>query len=146
MHDTSAWAARRDLPELGTAATSSLEGTAIGLSLYLLLVVAAVAMRRRPDWHKRLIILATIQLLWPAFFRLRHLLPIVPQPEIWLALVLAYSPVLVAAQRDRWRYGKIHPVWLFVAPALVLEQGIEFAFFDQGALRHFGQWLYALLG
>lgn len=143
---TAAWAARRDLPEIGTAATSNLGGTAIGLSLYLSLVVAAVAMRRRPDWHKRLIMLATIQVLWPAFFRWRHLLPMVPRPEIWLALVLAYFPILIAAARDLWRYGRVHPVWLFVAPALVVEQSIEFAFFDRGVLRQFGQWLYSLLG
>ena len=142
---TAFWAAKRDLPELGTAATSSLAGTATGLSLYLLLVVAAVAMRRRPDWHKRLIVLATIQVLWPAFFRLRHLLPMVPQPEISLALVLAYLPILVAALRDLRCYGRVHPVWLYVAPALVLEQSVEFAFFDQGLQRSFGQWVYALL-
>ncbi|HVF36843.1 MAG TPA: hypothetical protein VNA29_02740 [Sphingomicrobium sp.] len=143
---TAIWAAKRDLAEQGTAATSSLAGTAIGLSLYLLLVIAAVAMRRRPDWHKRLIMLATIQVLWPAFFRLRHLLPTLPHPDIWLALVVAYMPVVVAALRDQWRYGQVHPVWLFVAPALILEQSVEFVFFDKGVLRGLGQWLYALLG
>lgn len=142
---TAVWAAKRDLPELGTAATSSMAGTATGLSLYLLLVIAAVAARRRPDWHKRLLVLATIQVLWPAFFRFRHLLPMVPDPDIWLALVLAYMPAVVAALRDRLRYGQIHPAWLFVAPALVLEQSAEFVFFDQGPLRSFGQWLYPLL-
>ena len=142
---TATWAATRDLPQLGSAATSSLAGTATGLTLYLLLVIAAIAARRRPDWHKRLLILATIQVLWPAFFRFRHLLPFVPQPDIWFALVLAYLPVLVAALRDRWRWGRIHPVWLFVGPALVVEQSVEFALFDQGPLRAFGQWLYALL-
>jgi hypothetical protein len=89
--------------------------------------------------------LATIQLLWPAFFRLRHLLPIIPKPEISFALVLAYTPVLVAALRDQRRYGKIHPVWLFVGPALILEQSVEFALFDQEPLRTLGQWLYAFL-
>lgn len=142
---TAVWAAQRDLPELGTAATSSLGGSVSGLSLYLLLVIAAVAARRRPDWHKRLIMLATIQVLWPAFFRLRHLLPAVPNPDIWFALVLAYLPIAIAAIRDYWRYGKIHPIWLYVGPALVIEQSIEFALFDQGALRRFGQWVYAIL-
>ena len=142
---TAVWAAARDLPKVGTAATSSLGGTAIGLSLFLLLVGAAIAFRHRPDWHKRLILLATIQVLWPAFFRLRHLLPMVPKPEITLALVLAYSPVLVAAMRDRWQYGQVHPVWLFVAPALIVEQSVEFAYFDRGVLRRFGQALFTLL-
>lgn len=98
---TAFWAAQRDLAAQGTAATSSLGGTVIGLSLFLLLVIGALRARRRPDWHKRLVILATVQLLWPAFFRLRHLLPTVPSPEITLALIVAYSPVLVAALRDQ---------------------------------------------
>lgn len=89
--------------------------------------------------------LATIQVLWPAFFRLRHYLPAIPNPDIWFALVLAYLPILIAAGRDQWIYGKIHPVWLFIGPAVVVEQSLEFAFFDQGPLRNFGQWLYALL-
>lgn len=142
---TAAWAAQRDLAAQGTAATSALAGTVTGLSLYLLLVIAAIATRRRPDWHKRLVMLATIQVLWPAFFRLRHLLPAVPYPDISFALVMAYSPIVIAGLRDQWLYGKIHPVWLFLGPALVLEQSVEFAFFDQGPLRLFGQWVYRLL-
>jgi hypothetical protein len=142
---TAVWAAERDLPELGTAATSSLAGSVSGLSLFLLLAVAAVATRRRPDWHKRLVMLATIQVLWPAWFRLRHLLPAVPNPDIWFALVLAYLPIPVAALRDHWRYGRVHPVWLFVGPALIVEQSLEFALFDQGPMRRFGRWVYALL-
>ena len=89
--------------------------------------------------------LATIQLLWPAFFRLRHLLPIVPSPEISLALALAYSPILIAAARDKSLYGRIHPVWLFIGPALFIEQSIEVALFDQGAMRSIGQSIYAIL-
>ena len=142
---TAGWAAARDLPLLGTPATSSLAGTVTGLSIFLVLAGAALVMRRRPDWHKRLALLATIQLLWPAFFRLRHLLPMVPKPEVTLALALAYSPILLAAVRDRWRYGRVHPVWLYVGTALILEQSLEVAFFDQGLQRDFGVWLYAML-
>ena len=72
-------------------------------------------------------------------------MPAVPDPDVWFALVLAYSPILVAAVRDRRRYGKIHPVWLFVGPALVIEQSVEFAFFDQGVLRYAGEWLFMIL-
>jgi hypothetical protein len=142
---TAAWAAQRDLPEQGTAATSALGGTISGLTIYVLLVCAAVATRRKPDWHKRLVMLATIQLLWPAFFRLRHLLPAVPYPDVTFALVLAYSPILVAALRDRTQSGAIHPVWMFIGPALIVEQSLEFVFFDKGPMRWFGQWVYALL-
>lgn len=142
---TANWAANRDVPMLGTAAKSSLAGTATGLTLFLLLAIAAYGTRRRPDWHKRFAMLATIHLLWPAFFRLRHLLPMVPMPEISFALVLAYLPILIAALRDRSRYGKVHPVWLFAGPALVFEQSVEVAIFDQGPQRWLGEWLFGLL-
>ncbi len=142
---TQLWATTRDLPKFGPVATSSLLGTVSGLSLYLALVIAALVLRRRPDWHKRLIILATIQVLWPAFFRFRHLLPMVPKPEISFALVLAYAPIVVAALRDKLRYGRVHPVWLFIGPALVLEQSLEVAIFDNPTWRRLGQALYALL-
>jgi uncharacterized membrane protein YozB (DUF420 family) len=142
---TAVWAADRDILEQSTVATSALLGTVSGLSIFMLLVGAAIVARKRSDWHKRLVLLATIHVLWPAFFRLRHWLPEVPDPEIWLALVMAYSPILVAAARDRWVYGKVHPVWLVVAPILVLEQSIEVASFDQGISRELGQRLFALL-
>jgi uncharacterized membrane protein YozB (DUF420 family) len=141
---TAYWVVQRDLPTMGSAATSGLAGNVTGLTLYLLLVIWAWVARDRLDWHKRLVMLATIHLLWPAFFRLRHLLPGVPDPDIWFALVLAYSPILIAALRDHRCYGRIHPVWLFVGPALVLEQSLEFVYFDRGVLRQFGAWLYAM--
>jgi hypothetical protein len=142
---TATWAAERDIRAIGTAATSALAGTVTGLSIFVMLVGAAIATRKRSDWHKRLVLLATIHLLWPAFFRLRHWLPAVPDPEIWLALALAYSPILIAAARDRWKFGKVHPVWLVVAPVLVAEQSIEVLFFDRGIQRAFGQWLFTNL-
>ena len=142
---TAVWSAEKGFSEIGSVATSSLAGTVTGLSLFAILVIAAIAVRKRPDWHKRLTMLATIHLLWPAFFRLRHWLPALPSPEIWLALVCAYLPILVAAARDKAKYGKVHPVWLLIAPVLVVEQSLEVAFFDQGLQRDFGRWLYDLL-
>jgi hypothetical protein len=142
---TAAWAAKRDFPTLGSAASSNLAGTTVGLGLFFALVVAALLLRKRPDWHKRLLVLATIQVLWPAIFRWRHLLPAIPNPDLWLAIVAAYTPIAVAAYRDLRVYGRVHPVWLFVAPALVIEQSLEFAYFDQGPIRAFGAWLYPLL-
>lgn len=142
---TAVWAASRDIAEEGSAATSALAGTVTGLGIFVLLVAAAMVSRKSSDWHKRLILLATIHMLWPAFFRLRHWLPAVPDPEIWLALVLAYSPIIVAIARDQWMFGKVHPVWLVVAPLLVIEQIMEVVFFDRGIQQAFGQCLFALL-
>ena len=142
---TAGWAARRDFPELGISAASGIVGTVTGLSIFLALVVAAIICRKRPDWHTRLIRLATVALLWPAFFRWRHILPIVPRPEITLALLLADSPILIAAIRDQLRFGRVHPVWAIFGTGLFVEQSIELYLFDGSAWRQLGQFFYDLL-
>lgn len=140
------WAARRDLPTLGHTATSSIIGTVTALTIFVAFVAFAVTLRRRPDWHKRLMLLATIALLWPAVFRFRHLLPFVPQPEIWFAIALADLPILIAAVRDRFVYGKIHPVWAIFGTALVIEQSFEAIAFDSPAWRAVGEWFFQAFG
>lgn len=44
------------------------------------LVAAGLINRRRPEVHKRLMLLATLLILWPAWFRFRHFFPGVPRP------------------------------------------------------------------
>jgi uncharacterized membrane protein YozB (DUF420 family) len=138
-------AARRDIPSQGLAAASPILGVVTTLVLFVLLVGLALAWRRYPDWHKRLILLATILVLWPAWFRFRHLLPWVPRPEVWLALVLADLPIAVAALRDRLKYGAIHPVWLYFGSALFVEQCFEINAFDSPPWRATGEWLFRTL-
>src|SRR5688500_14045140 len=98
------------MPSLDPTASSSLEGTVTGLSVVLALALAAFVPVPRPAWRRRLIALAPIALLWPACLRWRHLLPMVPRPEIISALLLADAAFLVAALRDKLRYGRVHPV------------------------------------
>ena len=139
------WVVGRDLPGQGDSAYESLAGTFISLTMFLGLVIAAVLMKRRPDWHKRLILLATIVVLWPAFFRFRHLLPFVPRPDLLLGLLLADLPILIAAVRDRLRWGKVHPAWAFVGSAVFVEQLTETLAFGSGTTLPLGRALYQLL-
>ena len=136
------WAARRDFLSQGPVAASAIIGTVTTLSLFMLLVGLAIFWRRWPDWHKRLLLLATILVLWPAWFRFRHLLAWVPRPEFWLGYVVALSPIGVAALRDRWKYGFVHPVWIYFGTGVVVEQGVEFLAFDSAAWRTIGMWLF----
>lgn len=141
---TALWATERDLATVPSALTTMI-GTLTSLAIFAALVIFAVAMSRRPDWHKRLMMLATIVVLWPAYFRFRHLLPWVPRPDVWLALVLADLPILVAAARDRLVYGRVHPVWAIFGTALVIEQSIEVMLFETGYWRSLGQSVYSAL-
>jgi len=91
------------------------------------LVVAAVAMRRRSDWHKRLILLATISLLTAAVARgLAQVhaggpLGLFLGTDVFVAVVIAY---------DILSRGRVHPATLLGAvmvalfkPALFLLSG-----------------------
>lgn len=143
---TGLWAVRRDLPSLGEFAYAGLAGTFTSLTMFLALVIAAWQLRHRPDWHKRVILLATIVVLWPAFFRFRHLLPFVPRPEITLGLLLADVWIVVAAIRDRLRWGRVHPAWLYLGGFVFIEQAIELWAFGAGWFTPFGRALFSLLG
>lgn len=140
------WAAERDLPSQGDFALTALAGTATSLTMFLALVIAAVTLRRRPDWHKRVMLLATVVVLWPAFFRFRHLMPFVPRPELWLGLLLADLPILVGAWRDHLRWGEVHPAWKWLGSAVFIEQAFELWAFVSGVMTPLGRMLYAWLG
>lgn len=139
------WVVGRDLPSQGNFAYEALSGTVTSLTMFLALALAAVLLRRRPDWHKRLILLATIVVLWPAFFRFRHLMPFVPRPDLVLGLLLADLPILIAAVRDRLRWGRVHPAWAYVGSAVFVEQALETLAFGSGFTMPFGRAIYHLL-
>lgn len=142
---TAHWATGRDLGA-GSIAYTTMIGTLTSLAIFAGFVIFAVAMRRKADWHKRLMMLATIVLLWPAYFRFRHLMPWVPRPDIWFAIVLADLPILIAAMRDRLIYGRVHPVWAIFGAALIVEQLCELLLFETALWRNMGEALYRGLG
>jgi hypothetical protein len=140
------YAVDRDLRAgLGATAVSSLVGTVTAMVIFLGLVAAAIAFRRRPAAHKRLMLMATIVVLWPAWFRLRHWFPGVPHPEIWFAVVAPYSLVPLAMVRDRLIDGRIHPIWWFVGVPVVVEQAAEALLFDSAGWRAVASSLYGWL-
>lgn len=136
------FAMRRDLDAgLGELAISQLVGTFISPLVFFALVAAGLAYRRQAAIHKRLMLLATIAILWPAFFRFRHYFPDVPHPD-WVfgvgseVLFLAVSMLV-----DRLRLGRVHPVYWWVGIPVVLEAAIETWLFDSPGWRVVAQWL-----
>lgn len=125
----------------GETAVSSLVGTVTALLLYAALAAAALWYRRRPDYHKRLMLLATLSILWPAWFRFRHYFPSVPHPEIVFAIVFPDSLILAAMIRDRLAVGRVHPVYLVAGLALIAEHVVEAILFDTPAWRAVAHWL-----
>ncbi|MEQ8179289.1 MAG: hypothetical protein RIC52_06180 [Amphiplicatus sp.] len=115
----------RDLANMGEGGYSAFLPTIIEALLFGSLVAAAIALRGRPDFHKRLMLLATLSALGPAWFRFRHFFPEVENPIVVFAFGFAITPMLFAAVWDSWRNGRIHPVFLFVLPGMLAIYVVE---------------------
>lgn len=141
-----AWAARRDFDAGGgPTAVSTVLGPVLTMGMFLGLVAAGVAFRRRPETHKRLMLLATILVLWPAWFRFRHYFPDVPRPELVFGVAAAQSLTVLAMLRDRLALGRIHPVLAWLGPILIVEQFVETLLFDSPPWRAVAGWIFAIV-
>jgi len=140
------YATSRDVQAgLGPDAISSLLGVITSAVLFVALVTAGVVARRDREAHPRWLLLATLLVVWPAWFRFRHWFPQFPQPELWFGVVLPMAWVVVAIIRDRFVRGAVHPVLLFAGTGVILEQGFEFFAFDTPLWRATAGALYAWL-
>lgn len=91
----------------------------VSLVTFAGLTTAAIALRRRTDWHRRLHICGTAMLLGPGFGRLLPLPLLVP--FAWEATLAASLIVPVIGMAvDRRRSGQIHPAWARGIGAMVL--------------------------
>ena len=134
-------ATRRDLAAGGSA---GMAGNVTTPAVFCALVAAALMRRRQPQWHKRLILVASVVIIWPAWFRWRHFLPWIPRPDIALGLVATNLILIGAMVRDRVRFGSIHPAYLFVGLPVIAWQTFETLAFGSQWWTEFGLWLYRL--
>jgi hypothetical protein len=113
------WATRRDLANgLGDIARGQFVNILIELVVFVSLVGAAIVLRRTRAWHARLMLFATISVLGPAWFRLRHLFPGVPNPIVTFSLIA--DLVLVALIVREWRRARrVHPAYAVVGATVV---------------------------
>ena len=96
------------------------------MATFAVLFAAAVANIDRPEWHKRLMLLATVSLLNAPIARplLVWVGPTPPTspPPVWInvpACWLSYILVVVAMIHDWRTRGRVHPVYLIGLPVLV---------------------------
>jgi hypothetical protein len=102
---------------------------------------AAVAYRRRPETHKRLIVLAAVALMLPGAARL-VLAFVGLQPLI--IVPLSFSPLLIAMGYDLLTRRRIHSAYLIGAPLLVARLPWQFVIESEPGLD-FGRTLLTAL-
>lgn len=81
------------------------------------LAAAAIVLRRRTDWHRRLHFSAMAILLGPAFGRLLPMPLMIPWAFELTVLACALFP-LVGMIADQRRTGRVHPAWYWGLGAL----------------------------
>ncbi|MDR6846109.1 hypothetical protein [Flavobacterium granuli] len=137
---------KRDLSQgIGEGSYSSLLGVITSGILFFSLVLIGILNRKHSETHKRFMLLSIIVVLWPAWFRFRHYFPSVPRPDIWFALILADSLIVVAWIWDKLKNGNIHPVLKYGGLFIIIEQSFEVWFFDCPIWRSIAKWLYGIL-
>jgi len=105
------------------------------MTVFGVLVISAFLLRRRADMHKRLMLLALIASLGPAWFRFRHYFPPIDNAIFVYSLLLADSLIIMAALVDLLRERRIHPVYLFAGSAMIAIHLIEVFAFDTPLFR-----------
>jgi hypothetical protein len=118
-------------------AIGRLFGPVVDMLIFAPLFAASVYYRRKPELHKRLMILATTTLLVAAVSRMRTFLP-----SLVLVQLVWSAPILLAMAYDYAKRRIVHPVYVFGLVLLLLEsQAVRSVARAAAPWRSFGAWL-----
>ena len=95
--------------------------------------------RRRPDYHKRYMILATALLLDAAVARIP--LGFIESGGIVVAFVLADAFILLTALYDVATQRRVHPATLMGGAIIIGSQVLRLVIGGTAAWQHFAMWL-----
>jgi hypothetical protein len=98
--------------------------TQVGVLFFAGLVAAAIVRRRDTEWHRRLMLSATVLLLEPALGRLLPMPLIGGEAGEWYVLAVQLLVLGFAMLHDRKAWGGVHPALLWGAGAIVLCHGL----------------------
>ena len=97
----------------------------VGVLGFAAMVFWAIALRKRTDWHRRLIVGSTVVILEPALGRLLPM-PLLGAWGEWLAMALQLAALGLLVRHDRRSLGRVHPATLASGAAVVgVHVGIE---------------------
>ncbi|MEO8574496.1 MAG: hypothetical protein ABI481_11040 [Pyrinomonadaceae bacterium] len=138
---TGVYVLQRDVASQGPIAKSSFLGTLFTPIIFVILVTAGIIYRRRPEIHKRLMLLAMISIIWAAFGRFRHYFPPFEQSLLVFQGIVPTSMVFVVMLWEKFTKGRIHPVYLIAGLPLVIESCAEIYFFDSSGWQIVSAWV-----
>lgn len=108
----------------------------IDMAIFAPFFALAVAYRRRPEVHKRLMVVATTALLVAAAGRM-------PLEPTWVRVVW-FSPILLGLAYDGFKRHQVHPVYV-IGLAVLFASGFRDAVMQTEPWQSFVRWLGAAL-
>lgn len=129
--------------ELGLGAEGLLFNAVADMVVFSSFFAAAIAFRRKPQIHKRLMMVAATMLLVAATARMQFL----PGPPLRLPLRLAvwFSPVVLAMAHDFTRRRLIHPVYAIGLGAFLIRVFSGAFIVETAAWSAFTRWVTTLV-
>ena len=134
---TSIAAARRGGAPPGADPLQFMVVPIVDLVLFATFVTAAVLRRRDKETHKRLMLLAYISIIAAGVARLPGVLPYGPL----MFFGIAYALALVGVAYDHWSRGRIHRVYYWGIPLLVMSVPARLMLSTTGAWRSFAEFV-----
>ncbi|WP_426688167.1 hypothetical protein [Rhodanobacter ginsengiterrae] len=107
--------------------------------VFTALAVAALALRRRTDWHRRLMLTATLNLLPPALGRFAPLY--LHLPGLPFAFGVTDLLLLGAATWDTWQHRRLHPAFGWGIGVTLAWEVAAVALGSTAGWLHVAQWL-----
>jgi hypothetical protein len=111
------------------------------LAVFALLVSAALLLRARSDWHKRLMLIATLSLLPPAIARVAMQFP--PLPVLPIAFGGTALLIVAAIVLDRVTLRRLHPAALAGGLIVILSLPARLLIGSTQAWQDLAAWLIA---
>jgi hypothetical protein len=110
--------------------------------MFASLLTAALVMRRKREWHKRLMFLATLALIVPAIGRIDALImqPL-GFPRFVLALWVTIAFVAWACWYDWRKTGRVHPAYLYGGLVLIVSVPLRRWIGMMDAWRPIAEWI-----
>jgi hypothetical protein len=111
------------------------------IALFAGLVAAGLAMRKRPAWHKRFMLLSSVAILTPAMARLPFDFIQAGGPPVFFALTDLV--VLACIAVDTAKNRRLHPAFAMGFVYVLVMQFGRLAFSQTQAWMNFARWLVA---
>ncbi len=107
--------------------------------VFAILIAAGFFMRRRTDYHKRIMIVATASLMTAAFGRIVTMAQ--GHANVKLALTFTSLLVVIAALVDGFRNRRLHPAFAWAGALVIISGPVRFFVASTEMWMSFARWL-----